>query len=272
MRKGPTAAHYGGADLSRPREKAPVDQPAAATESAEAPAPTPFHRLADYAAIPRIGGLALSREGRLAIAVQTLDPEKKKWVSALWEVDPEGRRPAHRLTRSAPGESSPAWAPDGSLLFTSARPDPEAAADKNGEPKPALWALPPGGGEARLVLARSGGVSGFAGAADSGDVALLASTMPGAADAEADEARRKERKDAGVSAVLHESYPVRFWDHDLGPDVPHVFWLGQVPPEDPAGTSGEPAQLRDLTPDAGPPLGAGDDIALSPDGRFLARG
>jgi dipeptidyl aminopeptidase/acylaminoacyl peptidase len=248
-----------------------VSQPDAATEPADAPAPTPFHRLADYAAIPRVGGLALSPDGRLAIAVQTLEPEKKKWVSALWEVDPEGRRPAHRLTRSAPGESSPAWMPDGSLLFTSARPDPEATADKNGEPKPALWALPPGGGEARLVLARSGGVGRFAVAADSGDVALLASTMPGAGDAEADEARRRERKDAGVSAVLHDSYPVRFWDHDLGPAVSRVYWLGQVPPEDPAGTPGEPPELRDLTPDAAPPHGAGEEITLSPDGRLLAR-
>src|SRR3954447_10217305 len=185
-------AHYGGGEHPRPREKALVSQPDAATETADAPAPTPFHRLADYAAIPRVSGLALSRDGRLAIAVQTRDPEKERGVSALWEADPAGRRPTHRLTRSAPGESSPAWAPDGSLLFTSARPDPAAPADKNGDPKPALWALPPGGGEARLVLARSAGVSGFAVAADSGDLAVVASTMPGATDAEADEARRKE--------------------------------------------------------------------------------
>src|SRR3954454_23421412 len=264
-------AHYGGGEHPRPREKALVSQPDAATETADAPAPTPFHRLADYAAIPRVGGLALSRDGRLAIAVQTLDPEKKKWVSALWEVDPEGRRPAHRLTRSAPGESAPAWAPDGSLLLTSARPDPEAPAEKNGEPKPALWALPAGGGEARLVLSRNGGVSGVAVAADSGDVAVVASTMPGATDAEADETRRKERKDAGVSAVLHESYPVRYWDHDLGPAVPHLLWLGQIPADRAPGETPEPPGLRDLTPDAGPPLGAGEDVALSPDGRLLAR-
>src|SRR3712207_9284218 len=100
-------------------------------------------------------GLALSADGRrLAVAVQTLDREKTKWQSALWEVDPEGRRPARRLTRSAPGESSPVWAPDGSLLFTSARPDPDAGGGSgagNGaeESKPALWALPAEGGEAR---------------------------------------------------------------------------------------------------------------------------
>src|SRR3954454_21996380 len=143
---------WGGRDP--PTREGPVSQPAASQDAAETPAPSPFHRLADFVALPRIGGLALSRDGqRLVVSVQTLDPEKKKWQSALWEVDPDGRRPAHRLTRSAPGESSPAFAPDGSLLFTSARPDPDAA-DKNGDPKAALWSLPPTGGEDPLLAAR----------------------------------------------------------------------------------------------------------------------
>ena len=235
------------------------------------PATSPFTDLAAYVALPRVGGLALSADGsRLAIAVQTLDAEKKKWQSAVWEVDPAGQRPSRRLTRSAPGESSPAWAPDGSLLFTSARPDPDAA-EKN-DPQAALWSLPAGGGEARLVLTRPGGVSGFALARDSGDVVVAAATMPGGSDAEAEEERRKQRKDAGVSAILHESYPVRFWDHDLGPAVPHLFWAGPVAAEEPAPESAEagPA-VRDLTPDAGPPSGAGEDFALSPDGSLLVR-
>src|SRR4051812_630380 len=239
----------------RPREKAPVSQPDDA-------APTPFHRLAEYIAVPRVGGLALSRDGRLALSGQTLDTEKKKWVSALWEVDPEGRRPAQRLTRSAPGESSPAWAPDGSLLFTSARPDPGATAD-DGDPKPALWSLPPGGGEARPVLTRGSGIGGFTAAARPGGVAVpaptmpggapaggtaavRAPTMPGAADAEAEEAGRREHKVGGVSAILQEDSRVRFWAHALGPAVPHAFWLGQVPADPPAGTSAEQPELRDL--------------------------
>jgi dipeptidyl aminopeptidase/acylaminoacyl peptidase len=247
-----------------------VSQPAPASgDSTPGPASSPFAELTDFVAIPRIGALALSADGsRLAVSVHTLDPEKKKWQSALWEVDPAGTRPARRLTRSAPGESSPAWAPDGSLLFTSARPDPGTAED--GEPKPALWSLPSDGGEARLVLSRPAGIASFAVAADSGDVVVSAATMPGGSEAEADEERRKKRKDAGVSAILHEAYPVRYWDHDLGPATPHLFWAGQLPAEERAGGA-EPVELRDLTPDAGPPTGAGDDVALSPDGRHVVR-
>jgi dipeptidyl aminopeptidase/acylaminoacyl peptidase len=242
------------------------------SESAAVPAESPagpFARLADFVALPRVGALALSADGRrLAISVHTLDAEKKKWQSALWEVDPDGAAPARRLTRSAPGESAPRWAPDGSLLFTSARPVPGAKDD--GEPTPALWSLPAGGGEARPVLTRPAGIGSFAVAADSGDVVVVSSTMPGGSESEADEERRKKRKDAGVSAVLHEAYPVRHWDHDLGPATPHHFWVGQPPADEPAGDPAAAPALRDLTPDAGPPSGAGEDIALSPDGTLLA--
>ncbi|TKJ28888.1 peptidase S9 [Blastococcus sp. CCUG 61487] len=229
--------------------------------------PSPFHRLSDFVALPRIGALALSPDGsRLAVTVATLDPARKKWRTALWEVDPAGERPARRLTRSAPGESSPVWAPDGSLLFTSARPDPSAA--QEGEPKPGLWSLPPGG-EARMVLARPGGVAAVAVAADTGDVVVASPTQPGGAETEADEERRKRRADAGVTAILHETYPIRYWDHDLGPAAPHLFWAGRLPTEEVA--DGEPPALRDLTPDALPPHGSGTEFALSPDGRLLVR-
>ncbi len=243
--------------------------PTTATEPSDGSAATPFSSLADFVAVPRVAALALSADGtRLAMSVHTLDPEKKKWQSALWETDPTGRRAARRLTRSAPGESSPRWAPDGSLLFTSARPDP--GTPEAGDPEPALWSLPEGGGEARLVLSRPGGVGSFAVAADSGDVVVSAATVSGGSGAGTDEERRKKRKDAGVSAILHESYPVRHWDHDLGPAYPHLFWVGQLPGEE--APDGEGAvEPTDLTPEAGPPTGAGEDMALSPDGRFLVR-
>ncbi|MGI4896541.1 MAG: hypothetical protein ACRYF3_15655, partial [Janthinobacterium lividum] len=119
---------------------------------------TPFADLDAFVGLPRIAGLALSPDGsRLVTTVTTLTPDRTRWRGALWEVDPNGQRPARRLTRSAGAESGPVFAPDGTLLFTSARPDPEATATDDAPP--ALWALP-AGGEARVLGTRPGGISG----------------------------------------------------------------------------------------------------------------
>jgi hypothetical protein len=108
--------------------------------------PTDFHDLDAYLAQPRVGGLAMSPDGaRLVTTVQTLDPKRTGYVSALWEVDPTGTAPARRLTRSAKGESSAVFTAAGDVLFTSARPDPDTA-DGDDDPKAALWLLPAGGG------------------------------------------------------------------------------------------------------------------------------
>ena len=109
---------------------------------------THFHDLARYVAIPRLTGLRLAPDGTwLAASVQQPDPEGKKFSSAIWRIPadpgPDAAAPV-RLTQSAPGEESPVFLPDGSLLFVSRRPDPAAGtAGKNGDdPKPALWLLP----------------------------------------------------------------------------------------------------------------------------------
>ena len=51
-----------------------MSTPSAASEQPDDAPPSPFHRLADFLALPRLGGLALSADGtRLAISVATLD-------------------------------------------------------------------------------------------------------------------------------------------------------------------------------------------------------
>ena len=73
---------------------------------------------------------------------------------------------------------------------------------------------------------------------------MSSGVVPGA-DLEADAAKEKARKDAGVSALLFDSFPIRYWDHYLGPRVDH-FLVADAPvvPE------GRSANLRDVTPDA----------------------
>ncbi|HZI97533.1 MAG TPA: alpha/beta fold hydrolase [Actinomycetales bacterium] len=199
----------------------------------------PFDDLDDYVAIPRLFSLALSPDGeRLTVGVAGLDADKKKYVTALWEVDPAGRRPARRLTRGAKGESGAAFTPDGDLLFSAARPGDDSSDDD----PPALWLLPRDGGEARVVATRPGGLGGLTVARGSGTVVLGSSTLPSSTDDESEEKGRKARKDATVAAVLHESYPVRYWDHDLGPGRTRLLVADPLGADDDARL-----ELRDLT-------------------------
>ncbi len=146
-----------------------------------------------------------------------------------------------------------------------ARPDPsDAEAD---EPVPALWRLPADGGEAGVLATRPGGVGGVTVARDVGTIVVSSNTLPGAGSAEDDQHRRKARKDNKISAILHESYPVRFWDHDLGPDAPRLM-VGEAP-----GDEVETIELRDLTGHVGTALSTDEaSWSISPDGRTIYAG
>ena len=214
-----------------------------------------------FSSLPRTTGLALSPDGaRLVTAVATLDFDATKWVTALWEVDPAGVRPARRLTRSRKGEGGPVFTPAGDVLFTSARPDPDS--DSADDAPAALWVLPTSG-EARVLATRPGGLGGVAVARDAGTVAVLSDTLPASTDGASDEQRRKARKDKKVSAVLHAGYPVRHWDHDLGVGQSRLLvgdvMVGDVPAD---GT----LTWRDLTPAPGRALHEAA-VDLAPDGR-----
>jgi dipeptidyl aminopeptidase/acylaminoacyl peptidase len=220
---------------------------------------TPFHDLDQYIALRRLGGLTLSPDGsRLVVSMNALDPKRTRYVTSLWEIDPAAETAARRLTRSAKGENGAAFLPDGSLLFVSERPDPDGSDD---EPVSALWRLPAGGGEAGVLATRPGGVGGVVVARDSGAIVVSSGTLPGSVTAEDDQQRRQARKDNKVSAILHETYPIRFWDHDLGPDTPRVM-IGDAPAE-----GVETIDLRDLTGHVGTALSTDEaSWVITPDG------
>ena len=191
-----------------------------------------------FQALPRLSGLALSPDGtRLITCVATLDAKKQKWVTALWEVDPTGEQDAVRLTRSAKGEGAPVFTDVGDVLFVSGRPDPTAEEDEDA--KAGLWLLP-AHGEARQVGSRPGGLDGPRTRGE--HVLVTSNTLPGAVSGEDDEQRRKDRKERKISAIMHVGYPVRYWDHDLGPDAPRLL-LGRL--------GEEPLAWADLTPEPG---------------------
>ena len=224
----------------------------------------PFSDLDAYIRLPRVQGLWLSPDGRrLVVGVATPDRKMARYTTALWEVDPEGARPARRLTRSSQGESAAAFTPAGDLLFTSARPEPDPEADK--EPKTALWLQPRDGGDARVVASPPGGVRGVV-VSEAGVVVLGSAMMPSANDAAGDDEIRAKRKDAAVSAILHEEYPVRYWDHDLGPDRTRLL-VADLAEEVTIGDA--QLDLRDVTGHVGRALDDEGTWDAAPDGRTV---
>ena len=259
--------------------------------SVERMASSPFSSLDDYIALPRVEALALSPDGtRAVLTVATLKKDGTAYERSLWSVPTDGRGSPTRLTRSAKGESSASFTADGGILFVSARPDSEADEDDESSQ---LWLLPATGGEGRPVTRLAGGVAAIAAVAEAADrVVLSAELLPGGETLEAEAKLRALRKKKKVAAILHETYPVRFWDHDLGPAEPHLLALDlagladtvaavtaesadRAPDEavEDGGDAGTPYPATlprpfDLTPSPGRTADTAG-AALTPDGRTL---
>jgi dipeptidyl aminopeptidase/acylaminoacyl peptidase len=226
-------------------------------ESATRPA-DPWTDLTAFASLPRVGGHWLSPDGRrVVVGLATRDTTRDRYVTALWDVDPTGDRPARRLTRSAQGESGAAFTPSGDLLFVSKRPDPDGDDDGGA----ALWLQPAAGGDARLLAGPPGGVRGVVVSAG-GIVVAGVSMLPSATDFESDRVLRDERDDAKVTAILHEEFPVRYWDHDRGPAHTRLV-VGDLT------TADDRLTLRDLTGHVGSALDEDSSWDITPDGRTV---
>ena len=114
---------------------------------------------------------AISPDGKWVAYVSSVaDAAKDDYNADLWMASRDGSRNI-RLTRTAEGESSPQWSPDGRYLaFLAARPADEADKD----PLTQVWVLNREGGEAERLTSFPGDVSEFAWSPDGRRLAVIA--------------------------------------------------------------------------------------------------
>lgn len=230
---------------------------------------SPWEDLRAFVATPRWTGLIMSADGRRLVAtVSEPNHDQTAYRSALWNVDPTGEKPARRLTRSVEGEASAAFLAGGDLLFTSKRALPADDADSVAETEAAIWCLPADGGEAYVAARRDGGWGTIVAARNAPLVVLATPMHVGTENEDADRAKRADRRKRKIGAILHDGYPVRFWDHDLGPEAAR---LTSVDLDSARSDDGDLAigddQLLSLTGDVGRAVRDGSD--LSDDGSRL---
>lgn len=214
-----------------------------------------FDNLDEYVALPRVSDLAVSPDGsRVVTTISELHANGTEYVTAIWELDPEGQKPARRITHGEKGESGPTFTSNGDLLFIASR-HLDAEDDDGEKPTPGLWRLPVSGGEAETVAQLPGGVSSVQTAGADSTIAVIGPMLPSAKSIDDDRRLREVRDTAEVSAILHRGYPIRYWDKDLGPDHNHLFRVDDhgLPVD---GTPNPGAGLRD------------GDVCLSPAGSF----
>src|SRR5712692_10218527 len=192
------------APLSLAQEKpaSPDDKKPAKNEAPE-PRTKDGKKLLTALDLLKVAGVSaprISPDGlRAAYSVSETKMEKEKeWksVSQVWVVPISGGK-ARQYTRGEKSATAPEWSPDGNMLaFLSDR-------EKDGERQ--VWMMMADGGEAWVVTAHKGGVSGFRFSRDGKQLLLSATDQPSK-----DEEERKKVKD-DTMVIDHDIKMTHLW-------------------------------------------------------------
>lgn len=178
------------------------------------------HRLNGLAANPTGGAVALVQTVQQAPAAEAEetgetagrddaagDPAAGDYLTALYSVD---EAPV-RLTSPLASVGAASVDDDGNVWFIAKRANTadDAAEDAS------LWKLP-ARGEAIQMATRPGGFSSVA--VRGATVLATGPIVPGAEDEKTHAELYGKRKAHKITGILHDSFPIRRWDTDLGPD------------------------------------------------------
>lgn len=220
---------------------------------AVAPAHARDLTIEDVATLSRVGAPAVSPDGRWLVWQQReTDLAANRGRYDLWRLDlkTKGARPEKLVAEADVNETSPTFAPDGTLFFQS---------DKGGEDSVQSVAIT--GSAPRLRFSAPGGFSGFKLSPDGTRLLLWADRKPGAPTIEP----AMEKKDANAgSARVYDKLFVRHWDTWANGDRSQLF----VAPLDGQGPTVPIARTLDGdTPSK--PFGGGEELSWSADGKTV---
>lgn len=155
----------------------------------------------------RLQGLLTNQSGRVIASYSCLNAEGNSALTHLADISGHSPR---RITRGDQSVGPSAVSETGTIYFAAKR----TGEDSKDAQSPSLWALPDNG-EARKLADHEGGFSRIEVRGETMIVQFPVHTW--AANEDEHQEFSQERRESKVSAILHSGFPIRRWDHDLGP-------------------------------------------------------
>ena len=170
----------------------------------------------DYFAFENISDAHIAPGGKQVVyTLTTVDKQKNRRDSSVWVVAVDGGSAPRRLTAEGVNSSSPRWSPDGTrLAFVSARSTGAPAGDD--PPRPQIWILTFGGGEAQVLTHLKNGAGAFQWSPDGKRLVALSRSGP------SDNVKPPDRK-SDVRHYTHISY--KFNDTGWYDDKRSHLWV-----------------------------------------------
>ncbi len=168
--------------------------------------------------IERLSDIHISRAmGRIVFTATHLHEDGDRYLSTIYRIpfdlELRDRDKIRVMTQRGRLDYQPRFAPKGELTFISTRNDNI----------PQVFLIHSDGGEAQQITNVLTGVEKFEWLPDGENLIIQSSVYPDL-DTQAENIQRdRDKEKSKVEGIILEGYPIRNWNHYIGPKYPHLF-------------------------------------------------